>query len=147
MTFKLLYFTHMLHILFSNVTVKCYVNSNIVVIIHAYFRLIAMFFRMGISTVREIVYETCDAIWQSMHEKYVKTPSTLEDWNVIAEEYVLYLYTNTFYAEHIVVGFTSHMFCSIYIISMATNYLWSVSQYYTIQCYELWKDLMDLNHN
>ena len=46
-------------------------------------RLIAMFFRMGISTVREIIYETCDAIWLAMNQQYLKTPTTAEEWKSI----------------------------------------------------------------
>lgn len=49
-------------------------------------RLIAMFFRMGISTVREIIYETCDAIWSAMKDQYMKTPSTNAEWSCIAAE-------------------------------------------------------------
>lgn len=49
-------------------------------------RMIAMFFRMGISTVRKIVYETCEAIWTAMEEKYMKTPRSQNEWNAIALE-------------------------------------------------------------
>ena len=48
-------------------------------------RVIAMFFRMGISTVREIIYSTCTAIWHTMRRRYLKTP-TEQEWTGIAKE-------------------------------------------------------------
>ena len=51
-------------------------------------RLLSMFFRMGMSTIREIVYETCEAIWIAMREDYMQTPTTTEQWEEIANEYV-----------------------------------------------------------
>lgn len=32
-------------------------------------KLVAMFFRLGISTTRQIIYETCSAIWEGVHEQ------------------------------------------------------------------------------
>ena len=37
-------------------------------------KLIAMFFRIGISTARGIIYETCSAIWKNMQSTYLRTP-------------------------------------------------------------------------
>ena len=49
-------------------------------------KLIAMFFRMGVSTVRKIVYATCTAIWQGLKDTYLTTPSTVDEWNEIISE-------------------------------------------------------------
>ena len=44
------------------------------------FKTLALFFRMGESTVRGIVYETCQAIWQTMAPHFLKTPTSSDNW-------------------------------------------------------------------
>lgn len=48
------------------------------------FRLIAMFYRIGISTCREVVYEVCAAIIECC-ASYLVTPRTSEEWLNIAK--------------------------------------------------------------
>ncbi|XP_067950445.1 uncharacterized protein [Watersipora subatra] len=50
-------------------------------------KLIAMFFRVGLSTVREIIYTTCDSIWDRLRHTYLVTPSTEDAWLDIAKGY------------------------------------------------------------
>ena len=54
------------------------------------FRTLSLFFRMGESTVRAIIYETCKAIWDTMSLEYLKTPSTVQEWTKIATEFEHY---------------------------------------------------------
>ena len=42
-------------------------------------------FRIGKSTVSNIIRETCDGICQALLEKYLTTPESTEDWLRIAE--------------------------------------------------------------
>lgn len=51
------------------------------------FRTIALFFRMGESTVRSIVYDTCRGIWDTMSAEHLKTPTTVERWTTIAKDF------------------------------------------------------------
>lgn len=46
-----------------------------------------MGFFLGESTVRKIVYETCDAIHVELLPVYVTFPSDHTDWRAIAEEF------------------------------------------------------------
>ena len=49
------------------------------------FKTISILFRIGQSTVRSIVFETCQAIWENMKDIYLKTPNTREEWETIAK--------------------------------------------------------------
>lgn len=53
----------------------------------ASFRHLAFSFRMGVSTVRKIVVETCKALWDALHDVYVRVPQTEAEWVAIAEEF------------------------------------------------------------
>ena len=44
-------------------------------------------FRVGRSTVSNIIRETCDGIWKALSPMYLKIPSTTEDWLKIAQEF------------------------------------------------------------
>ncbi|XP_036338683.1 protein ALP1-like [Rhagoletis pomonella] len=47
---------------------------------------LAWSYKMGLSTVRKIIYETCDAIWQELHEIYLAQPNQTE-WKNIADRF------------------------------------------------------------
>ena len=51
------------------------------------FKTVALLFRMGESTVRKIVYDTCQALWDNMSSDYLRTPTTAEEWIKIAESF------------------------------------------------------------
>uniref|UniRef100_A0A915DIY2 DDE Tnp4 domain-containing protein n=1 Tax=Ditylenchus dipsaci TaxID=166011 RepID=A0A915DIY2_9BILA len=51
------------------------------------FRSLAFQFRLGFSTVSNIVAESCEAIRLHLAPKYLKTPSTAEEWNRIATKF------------------------------------------------------------
>ena len=42
-------------------------------------------FRMGKTTVSNIVRETCEAIWTALNQTYLKTPKSSEEWKKIAD--------------------------------------------------------------
>nr|CAI5834475.1 unnamed protein product [Callosobruchus analis] len=44
-------------------------------------------FRIGASTVSEIINETCDLLWECLRELVLKAPSTDEDWLRISNEF------------------------------------------------------------
>ena len=44
-------------------------------------------FRIGRSTVSNIIRETCEGIWQALKDKYMKAPETIEEWLSIATEF------------------------------------------------------------
>ncbi|XP_048582528.1 uncharacterized protein LOC116618984 [Nematostella vectensis] len=44
-------------------------------------------FRIGRSTVSEIIRETCSAIWEALHKNYLKSPSTPDEWQEIANDF------------------------------------------------------------
>ena len=44
-------------------------------------------YRMGRSTVSEIVRETCKAIWSVLQPIYVKPPSCEQDWKNISKQF------------------------------------------------------------
>ena len=46
---------------------------------------IAFSFRLGHSTVCEIIDDTCDAIWKAVSVDYLRTPSTKQEWKRISE--------------------------------------------------------------
>ena len=45
-------------------------------------------FRIGRSTVSNIVRDTCEAIWVKLCPLYLKTPSSEEDWLEISNEFM-----------------------------------------------------------
>ena len=45
---------------------------------------LSLLFRIGESTIRSIVYETCQAIWLRLKDTYLKTPSSPNEWLQIA---------------------------------------------------------------
>lgn len=53
-------------------------------------RTLALFFRMGESTVRSIIHETCEAIWETMSNRYLRTPTSPQEWRNIASEFNLH---------------------------------------------------------
>lgn len=50
-------------------------------------RTVALFFRMGESTVRSIIYDTCQVIWETMQPVYLQTPHSPEEWKAVASEF------------------------------------------------------------
>lgn len=46
----------------------------------------AVTMRMGVSTVSEIVHETCKVIWEELVEEFMPVP-TEEQWRKIATDY------------------------------------------------------------
>lgn len=44
-------------------------------------------YRIGRSTVSGIIDETCQAIWEALHEVYLKPPSNKNDWKEISKEF------------------------------------------------------------
>ncbi|KAK1903084.1 Protein ALP1-like, partial [Dissostichus eleginoides] len=42
-------------------------------------------FRVGVSTIRQFVPETCTAIYEVLKEKYLKCPDTVEEWQPVAD--------------------------------------------------------------
>ena len=51
------------------------------------FQTLALLFRIGESTARAIVYETCQALWETTSGTFLKTPTTPEEWQAIAAEF------------------------------------------------------------
>lgn len=51
------------------------------------FKTLALFFRIGQSTIRKIIFETCIAIWECLSPVHLKTPSTAEGWQTIASDF------------------------------------------------------------
>ena len=49
---------------------------------------LSLLFRIGVSTIRCIIYETCSPIWMNLKAEYMKTPSTQEEWSKIAEGFL-----------------------------------------------------------
>ena len=46
---------------------------------------IAFSYRLGHSTVCNIIGETCDALWNVLYKKYLKTPSNQTEWKRISD--------------------------------------------------------------
>ena len=44
-------------------------------------------FRVGRTTVCNIIFETCLGIWNALHGCYVKVPKTAEEWECLAKEF------------------------------------------------------------
>jgi hypothetical protein len=53
------------------------------------FRSLSQIFRIGVSTARLIVKETCSTIISTLTEDYLKTPSTRQDWINVASDFTL----------------------------------------------------------
>lgn len=51
------------------------------------FKTLAILFRLGQSTVRSIIFDTCKAIWDCMKDKFLKTPSTEDEWAAVADNF------------------------------------------------------------
>ncbi|XP_033988010.1 putative nuclease HARBI1 [Trematomus bernacchii] len=49
------------------------------------FKSLSYQFRMGVSTIRQFVPETCTAIYEVLKEKYLKCPDTVEEWQQVAD--------------------------------------------------------------
>ncbi|XP_034065944.1 protein ALP1-like [Gymnodraco acuticeps] len=49
------------------------------------FRSLSYQFRVGVSTIRQFVPETCTAIYEVLKEKYLKCPDTVEEWQQVAD--------------------------------------------------------------
>lgn len=49
------------------------------------FRSLSYQFRVEVSTIRQLVPETCTAIYQVLKEKYLKCPDTIEEWQQVAD--------------------------------------------------------------
>nr|XP_033931072.1 uncharacterized protein LOC117439301 [Pseudochaenichthys georgianus] len=49
------------------------------------FRSLSYQFRVGVSTIRQFVPETCTAIYEVLKEKYLKCPGTVEEWQQVAD--------------------------------------------------------------
>lgn len=48
---------------------------------------LAFQFRLGVTTISQIIPEVCDAIWKRMSPLYMKAPSSPEDWKFIAANF------------------------------------------------------------
>lgn len=46
---------------------------------------LAWSFQIGLTTVHQIVHETCLAIWECLSDKYLKSPSTEQEWKNISK--------------------------------------------------------------
>ncbi|XP_033978140.1 protein ALP1-like isoform X2 [Trematomus bernacchii] len=49
------------------------------------FKSLSYQFRVGVSTIRQFVPETCTAIYEVLKEKYLKCPDTVEEWQKVAD--------------------------------------------------------------
>jgi len=47
----------------------------------------ASYFRIGKSTVYKIIPEVCDAIWEVLHETYLRCPQEEKEWLKIADDF------------------------------------------------------------
>lgn len=47
----------------------------------------AFAYYIALSTVNKIFHETCRAIWTSLSEEYVKAPTSVNEWKIIANDY------------------------------------------------------------
>ena len=48
---------------------------------------VALSFRRGKSTVHNVLKETCKAIWKVLSDKYVKFPTSFDEWTLISKEF------------------------------------------------------------
>ena len=51
---------------------------------------IAAHYRLGRSTVSQIIYDTCEALYTVLQPVYMPVPSSADDWKKISSEYVCY---------------------------------------------------------
>ena len=51
------------------------------------FPTIALLFRLGRSTTRAIIFETCHAIWRRCNSRFLKTPTTTEEWKKVVADF------------------------------------------------------------
>ncbi|XP_020496176.1 uncharacterized protein [Labrus bergylta] len=49
------------------------------------FRSLSYQFRVGLSTIRQLVPETCAAIYKVLKDKYLKCPDTVQEWQQVAD--------------------------------------------------------------
>ena len=49
---------------------------------------IAAHYRLGRSTVSEIIYDTCQALYEVLQPIYMTTPQSPDDWKAIAQRYI-----------------------------------------------------------
>ncbi|XP_039641322.1 protein ALP1-like [Perca fluviatilis] len=52
------------------------------------FKSLSYLFRMGVSTIRKFIPETCDAIYQVLKEKYLKCPDTAHEWQQVSSGFM-----------------------------------------------------------
>ncbi|XP_039967913.1 protein ALP1-like [Bactrocera tryoni] len=52
------------------------------------FNVLSWSFKLGVSTVRKIIYETCEAIWDELHDAYLSTPNAHELRDIASKFYV-----------------------------------------------------------
>lgn len=45
-------------------------------------------FRYGRTTICNIIGNTCEGIWLALNEEYMKPPSSKEDWEIMADEFI-----------------------------------------------------------
>ncbi|XP_036342327.1 protein ALP1-like [Rhagoletis pomonella] len=69
-----------------NVCVNMYVINFRYLAQGCNFNVLAWTFKMGVSTVKQVIYETCDAIWNELHDVYLSTPNRSEQV-LIAEKF------------------------------------------------------------
>lgn len=51
------------------------------------FRSLSQQFRIGLSTTREIVLETCQKIYNVLQEEYLSTPTNVQEWLAISQKF------------------------------------------------------------
>lgn len=49
-------------------------------------QVLAWAFKIGVSTARKVIYETCEVIWEELHPFYVATPNQT-DWSLISSSF------------------------------------------------------------
>lgn len=81
-----LHFTSIRYILFGQMKIRYTIIFCRFLATGDSYHTIASSYRLGISTVCGIVYETCDAIWKTMQPIYMPCP-TKEDWVRIANDF------------------------------------------------------------
>ena len=48
---------------------------------------IKTYYKIGRSTISDVINETCAAIWGALKDKYVRSPETLEAWKAITKDF------------------------------------------------------------
>ncbi|KAL8602328.1 hypothetical protein ACOMHN_022841 [Nucella lapillus] len=49
--------------------------------------ILSYLFRVGDNTIRKIVLETCETIYEELKDDYLKVPSTADEWQGLADEF------------------------------------------------------------